>query len=95
MSLVVHNELSIDPARLDEFRTFLDPDETRRFPGCKSFTILEDIDSPGRVIFIQEWESREALERYRKWRTESGSRAGLRVLYVRPAMTTYCRELGH
>jgi quinol monooxygenase YgiN len=92
MPLVVHNVLTIDPKRLDEFRAFVDPDSTRRFPGCKSFTILEDLDTPGRVLFIQEWESRDALEEYRAWRTQTGSRADLRQLYLQPAVTTYCRH---
>jgi quinol monooxygenase YgiN len=93
MPLVVHNVLTIDPKRLDEFRAFLDPESTRGFPGCLSFTILEVLDTPGRVFFIQEWESREALEKYRTWRTQTGSRAGLRELYLQPAETTYCRHL--
>jgi quinol monooxygenase YgiN len=92
MSLVVHIELSIDPSPLDELRAYLNPEETRRFPGCLSFTILEDVELTGRVFFIQEWESRDALEQYRAWRTANGSRAELRAFYARRAVTTYCRR---
>lgn len=91
MSLIVHNQLFIDPSRLAEFRAFLEPGVVRAYPGCRSFTILEDVDQPGRVFFIQEWESREALEAYRAFQTERGARAALREMYVRPAITTYCR----
>jgi quinol monooxygenase YgiN len=94
MSLVVHNELFIDPERLDGFRTFLNVKETLSYPGCISFIVLEDLEKPGRVLFIQEWEGREALERYRAWRTSTGSRAQLRDFYVSPAITSYCRHVG-
>jgi quinol monooxygenase YgiN len=93
MSLVVHNELSIQLDKLDEFRALLRADDTRAYPGCISFIVLEDLDLPGRVLFIQEWTSREALESYRAWRTSTGSRAGLRALYAAPARTSYCRRI--
>jgi quinol monooxygenase YgiN len=90
MRLVVHNDLQLRPECLPEFRALIDPDSTRAYPGCHSFVILEDLHAPGHIVFIQEWDSRQALDQYRAFRQAEGSRATLRALYARPAVTTYC-----
>jgi quinol monooxygenase YgiN len=93
-SIVVHNELHIRPERMTELRALLNPDQTRNYPGCVSFEIFEDVDVPGRVVFLQEWESRDSLEAYRAWRAGNGSRAQLRELYSAPARTSYLTRQG-
>lgn len=53
MATAVTIDLSIDPARKDEFLGFIKgiaPD-TRSYAGCVSFDILTDQDKPGHVLF--------------------------------------------
>lgn len=45
---------------IDTLRLFKGPTEAR--PGCLSCTILQDVDDPSDVIYIEEWQSEKALE---------------------------------
>jgi quinol monooxygenase YgiN len=33
-------------------------------PGCMSCQVYQDVDDPNRMTLVEEWESREALERH-------------------------------
>jgi len=68
------NELHIDPARVDEFYTFIQEaaKDTRAFDGCQYFAILVDNIDPGRVVFYEIWDSMEHHQAYRAWRNEMG-----------------------
>ncbi|MBN1240719.1 MAG: antibiotic biosynthesis monooxygenase [Gammaproteobacteria bacterium] len=66
-------ELRVDPARSEEFLAVMKeaaPD-TRAFEGCQYFAILVDETDPGRVLFYEVWDSKEHLEAYQRWRSET------------------------
>ncbi|MBT8446638.1 MAG: antibiotic biosynthesis monooxygenase [Gammaproteobacteria bacterium] len=74
MGTAVTVDLSIDPARLDDFLAFIKniaPD-TRSYDGCQHFDIWVDQDTPGRVLFYEIWDSRAHQEKYVAWRAETG-----------------------
>ena len=39
--------------------------EVATFPGCHGMRLLRDLNNPNQVITYSEWESEEALEKYR------------------------------
>ena len=63
---------------------------TRAFPGCLSVTVLVDKADPTHVAVYEQWESAEADEAYRKWRTtpEGASDLGT-VLAAAPTLTLF------
>jgi quinol monooxygenase YgiN len=40
--------------------------QTRKEAGCRLYTVHTDLDRPGRFVFIEQWESREALAAHEK-----------------------------
>lgn len=74
MAVCVTIDLSVDPARVDEFLALIKsvaPD-TRAYDGCQLFDIWRDQDVPGRVLFYEIWDSRPQQEKYFAWRGETG-----------------------
>jgi quinol monooxygenase YgiN len=47
--------------------------ETRAFDGCQGVRLLIDEDEPGRIVLVEEWDSREDHARYMEWRGTSGT----------------------
>jgi quinol monooxygenase YgiN len=91
MSTAVTIDLSIDPARTDEFLAFIKgiaPD-TRAYEGCGSFDIWTDQDKPGRVLFYELWDSRPKQEAYLAWRTETGLMDKLGPFLTAPPAISY------
>lgn len=91
MSTAVTAELSIDPARVDEFLAFIKgiaPD-TRAYAGCRLFDIWTDQDKPGRVLFYEIWDSRDHQEKYLAWRTETGLMEKLGPFLTAPPTISY------
>jgi len=58
--------LDIEPRSLDEvtqaLRSLVGP--VRAEPGCCATSLLRDLDDPGAVTFVEEWRSREDLQRH-------------------------------
>ncbi|MFT4582219.1 MAG: quinol monooxygenase YgiN [Gammaproteobacteria bacterium] len=91
MATAVTIDLSIDPARKDEFLGFIKgiaPD-TRSYAGCVSFDILTDQDKPGHVLFYELWDSRGHQEKYLAWRTETGLMDKLGPFLTAPPTISY------
>jgi quinol monooxygenase YgiN len=63
---------------------------TRAFPGCVSISVLSDSADPAHVVVHETWESIEADEAYRKWRTTDEGRSNLgSVLAGAPKLTKF------
>jgi len=62
--LVVAGHVTLDPAKreeaIDAARAMME--ETRKEPGCRSYTFAADLQEPDRFLIFEEWESAEALE---------------------------------
>ena len=59
----------VDKVR-DRFRGIL-PD-TRGFAGFVSLHIAQNQDDPTELVVVEQWDLREAYEKYLGWRTERG-----------------------
>ena len=46
--------------------------DTRKFDGCIEVKLHSEEDSPTTVYMYEEWESKQAYERYLAWRGERG-----------------------
>ena len=78
--IVIAGHVALDPARRDAAiaaaREMMR--ETRREPGCISYTFSADLDEPGRFRIFEEWEGDEALRAHftsphmARWSSVSG-----------------------
>lgn len=72
--LVMLAELTVRPDRLEDFLDYTveNLSLSRGYPGNIEFDILIDEAQPGKVVFYEVWESREAQQAYMAWRIEAG-----------------------
>jgi len=47
--------------------------ETKKFPGFRSIRVVKHKTEANQVIFIEEWDSEDAYNKYIAWRTETGA----------------------
>ena len=57
---------------------------TRAFPGCLGVSVLVDSADPAHVLLLETWESPEADNAYRKWRTTPEGASDLGSLLAAP-----------
>ena len=91
MATCVTLDLSIDPAKVNEFLALIKsvaPD-TRAYEGCKLFDIWTDQDKPGHVFFYEIWDSRQKQEKYFAWRAETGLVEKIGPYMTAPPVITY------
>ena len=56
--------------------------ECRNYDGCQSADAQFDVDEPGTMVLVQQWESRSHHEKYLQWRVDSGVMAELESMLV-------------
>ena len=63
-------------------------DATRAEEGCIRYDLMQDIDNPARVTFVEEWQSREALAAHfeaahmTEWRAASSPHLAARAVKI-------------
>lgn len=74
MSETLVIEFEVQPAKVDWFLETLRQTmpETRRFEGNEGIELYRDAERPNRMMFFEQWRSREDYQRYGQWRTETG-----------------------
>jgi quinol monooxygenase YgiN len=83
MAILVINESTVRPDSVDAARECYDAlfPATRAFEGCKSVALYEDPKEPGRLVLVEEWDSKASYEAYVTWRmTRPEDFAGLTAL---------------
>ncbi|PCI75550.1 MAG: hypothetical protein COB20_12560 [SAR86 cluster bacterium] len=72
LSLLVTSELSIQEGKVEEFLALVHDglEVSRSFSGNQSFNIFLDQEKPGKVLFIEQWESEQHFQKYYQWRLE-------------------------
>lgn len=78
--LFVIATLTIEPGSLDAVITAVKPclEATRREQGCISYDLHVAVDDDTKLVFVERWENRKALEAHfetphlQKWREEGG-----------------------
>ncbi len=74
MSTLVLLEGQVQPDNIADMKSFLAqifPD-TRSYDGCQGIDVHFNMDDPGNMIMVEQWESRSHYEKYLQWRTETG-----------------------
>ena len=62
--IVVTGHIDFDPARRAEFLAALEPLTKCSLadPGCSQYTFSADLENPGRVHVVEQWESDEVMQ---------------------------------
>lgn len=86
MAFVMIVELNIQPPKVEEFLAFANDEivASRAFEGNLQFEVFVDPAVPGKVIFFQRWESKEAREKYWVWRENVGDVETLNAYLTAP-----------
>jgi len=93
--LVVTSEFSIQTGKVDEFLTLIQDglEVSRRFSGNQSFEIYLEKEKPGKVLFIEQWESAQHFQTYYQWRAERGDFETLGEYFSAPPAMHFYRAL--
>ena len=92
MTTIVHLELQLDPARLDEAAGVIREtlEATRAWPGNEGLEVIVDDADPARVIVVEQWASTADHAAYAAWRlTPEGAHHLSEVVVARPVKTIY------
>lgn len=56
-------KLKTKPGSMDAIRKAVAPclEATRKEPGCLSYDLFQNTEDPDSLVFVEKWESREAL----------------------------------
>lgn len=86
LSLIVTSELSIHPAKVEEFLALVNDglEVSRSFSGNLGFDIYVEKEKPATVFFIEQWESPEHFQRYYLWRLDRGDFESLEPYFSSP-----------
>ena len=74
MLVTVTLTFTVKPERAGEFIALLEsllPD-TRAYEGCLRVDVYQDQDSPGSILLVEDWTSKQHQEKYQAWRDETG-----------------------
>lgn len=91
MSILALVEVQFQPEKIEDGKAFilrLMPD-TRSYDGCQGVDVFVNQDTPGNLVAVEYWESREHHEKYAQWRTETGVMEGLGSMLAGPPSTRY------
>ena len=66
---------------------------TRQEAGCLEYVLHEDMAQPGHFVFVEEWESAEALKAHGQTAHIATLRAGAAPLLAKPMVVVRLRHL--
>ncbi|HEU0164212.1 MAG TPA: antibiotic biosynthesis monooxygenase family protein, partial [Thermomicrobiales bacterium] len=61
---------------------------TRAFKGCLAVDVVQNVDDPTHVQFIEKWESLEDVVAYRAWRAGDGATPETAAFVAAPPTAT-------
>jgi quinol monooxygenase YgiN len=91
VAVMVTLELRLKPEKLDEFLGIMTGSlkDTRAYDGCQSVDTYVDTDVAGRVLLVEQWDTRGQQEKYIQWRTDSGMMEALADFVTAPPVISY------
>lgn len=96
MTTIVHFEVHLDPARLDDAARILSETlaATRAWPGNEGLEALIDDADPAHVLVIERWATTADHDAYAQWRTTPEGANGLgEILAGPPVKHVYSEQL--
>lgn len=91
MSTLVLLEGQVQPDKIADMKSYLAeilPD-TRSYDGCLGIDVQFNLDDPGNMVLVEQWESRGHYEKYLQWRAETGVVAKLVSMLAGPPSIRY------
>ncbi len=91
MSILVLREGQIQSDKIADMKSYLIqvvPD-TRSYDGCQGIDVYFNMDNPGNMVVLQQWESRGHFDKYLQWRKETGVFAKSVSMLTGPLSTRY------
>lgn len=87
--------MHIAPERLAEFQAMMKVEArlTREFDGCERFEVYAVESTPGVVLFLEHWKSKEHEQRYVQWRTTRGDMERLGAFFSAPPASVVLRRV--
>lgn len=94
LSLVVVSELSIYEESMQEFLNVVNAglEVSREFSGNQGFNIYVDKKTPGKVLFIEQWESEQHFQGYYHWRLDQGDFETIGSFFSAPPVMRFYDE---
>ena len=94
LSLVVISELSIHEDKMEEFLNIVSAglEVSRNFSGNQGFNIYVEKETPGKVLFIEQWESEQHFQSYYQWRLEQGDFETLGLYFSSPPVMRFYED---
>ncbi len=74
VSTLVLLEGQVQSDKIEDMKSYLAqilPD-TRSYDGCQGADAQFNMDDPGNMVLVEQWESRGHYEKYLQWRTDTG-----------------------
>ena len=62
---------------------------TRNYDGCLGIDVHFNVENPGNMVMVGQWESRGHHEKYIQWRTETGVIDKVASMLTGPPSTRY------
>jgi quinol monooxygenase YgiN len=74
MSITVLVEWHVKPDEIVTAKALLEETfaSTLNYAGCQRYAVYENQDSPGNIVLLTEWNSRDEYAQYMEWRKETG-----------------------
>jgi quinol monooxygenase YgiN len=85
---VKSQELSTTKALLQE--TFV---STLNFEGCQRYEVYENQDSPGDIVLLTQWNTRNQYTQYMEWRKETGILGQFGKTFANPPKIRYFESI--
>lgn len=91
MAITTLLELHFAEERLIDGPVFLAGmlEQTRSFDGCLGIEVLTDIEDPGHIVVVEQWESNSHDLAYRAWRAGEGATRLRDYLAGAPGLTKF------
>jgi quinol monooxygenase YgiN len=91
MSMTVLVEWHVKPDEIATAKTLLQETfaSTLNYAGCQRYEVYDNQDSPGNIVLLSQWESRDRYTQYLGWRKETGTLGEFGKTFASPPNIRY------
>lgn len=91
MSVLVLLEAPVKAEEISNMKSFLAEviPETRDYDGCRSMDLYFDTEDDGKLVLVENWDSRAHHEKYLGWRTDTGVMGKIGAMLAGPPSIRY------
>jgi quinol monooxygenase YgiN len=95
MSITVILEAPVKAEEVSNMKSYLTKilPESRAYDGCRGFDLYFDMENEGKMVIVEQWDSRSQHEKYLGWRTETGVMDKLGGMLAGPPNIRYFKRV--